>query len=370
VRLRLKNPDADLLVSLGSVNAKMVAREAVDLKGDLKEGPTIGTSPWILERDEPRGGAFLVRNPDYFLKGLPYAVRLEWLVITDTPSVIAAVRTKQLDAQMTGIEKDGAEQLKKGDPSLVILPVRDNSGTEMVFRCDRPPFNDVRVRQALSKAIDRDVIASTFWGGSVWYNANITMPSAVWYLPEAEVATKLKRDLDGARRLLREANAENLSAELTTSNISGGIFVQTAELIQAQVREIGVNLRIRVLDTAAYQQLQNVGGEFEVMAATISPPSSANEDLVGRWHSKGSANIAKHADAELEALIERQARTLNVDERKRLLNDIQRLALDKLYRANINGRQSSIVYWPHLKSFYPGPSSLYYDHWTTVWVDK
>jgi peptide/nickel transport system substrate-binding protein len=370
VRLRLTGPDADLLSNLGNPYAKMVAREAVELKGDLKEGPTIGTAPWVLERDEPNGGSYLVRNPVYFLKGLPYADRLEWLVITDLQTIIAALRSKQLDAQMTGIEKDDAEQLKKADPSLVITVLRDVGGTELIFRCDRPPFADVRVRQAVSKAIDRDAIGSALWGGSVWYNANITMPAADWYLPEAEVASKVKRDLDGARQLLKQAGAEGAAFEIGASNISGGIYVQSAELLQAQLKEVGLNPRLKAIDQTLYSTLAVSGGEFDILTGPVNPATSANEDLLGRWHSKGERAISKHNDPELDKLIEQQARTTNPDDRKKLLVDIQRMAFDRLYRLCVNGRQRSVLSWPHLKNFYPGPGSSYYDHWTTMWVDK
>src|SRR5262249_50746517 len=67
VKLTLARPNADLLASLSACQNKVVPREVVEQKGDLKEGPLIGTGPWILEKWDPADGrATLRKNPDYF----------------------------------------------------------------------------------------------------------------------------------------------------------------------------------------------------------------------------------------------------------------------------------------------------------------
>src|SRR5262245_51575571 len=72
LKVTLPTPDADFLQTLAGGWNVIVAKEAVDLKGDLKEGPTIGSGAFIADKWEPQARAALKKNPDYFLKGVPY----------------------------------------------------------------------------------------------------------------------------------------------------------------------------------------------------------------------------------------------------------------------------------------------------------
>src|SRR5207253_2001084 len=82
LKLTLKKPNADFVPTISDSRNIVVAREAVEgsATGDLKEGPTIGTGPWVLEKWDTDRLATLVRNPDFFLKGVPYADRVEFPV--------------------------------------------------------------------------------------------------------------------------------------------------------------------------------------------------------------------------------------------------------------------------------------------------
>src|SRR5262249_4908349 len=97
-KITLSEPNAHFLTNISTVVMYVVAKEAVEVNGDLKNGPHVGTGPWIVESVTPgTRECYLVRNPDYFLKGLPYVDRLEFLRIPDPATVISAFRAKQLD---------------------------------------------------------------------------------------------------------------------------------------------------------------------------------------------------------------------------------------------------------------------------------
>src|SRR5262249_13863746 len=95
VRLQAPKPDFDFLTVLCVDQNKIVAKEAVDLKGDLKDGPTIGSSPWIQKQWVPNNVISFTRNPDYYLKDelgiqLPYMDTMDILRIQDRSTLFAA----------------------------------------------------------------------------------------------------------------------------------------------------------------------------------------------------------------------------------------------------------------------------------------
>src|SRR5262249_46242924 len=108
------------------------------------------------------------------------------------------------------------------------------SGLELGLKLDRPPFNDIRVRQAVYKAIDPKAIIETVFETG-WQSVGLPLPSIEWALPEDEIGRLYKRDLDGAKRLLKEAGYEN-GFDLNLVALSPA-FVQPVELLSAQLRE-------------------------------------------------------------------------------------------------------------------------------------
>jgi peptide/nickel transport system substrate-binding protein len=172
-KITLAQPNADLLVNLASPSMAIVAREAVAVNGDLKNGPYIGTGPWVavsVSSDANRD-TVLARNPDYFLKGLPYADRLDFKRVPDANTLVAAFRAQQTDVLHPAAGPDVNDQVYRSNPDqLVTLPSPQyTASVELAFKADRPPFDDPRVRRAVALVMDREaLIATTFGGSDCW----------------------------------------------------------------------------------------------------------------------------------------------------------------------------------------------------------
>ena len=136
--------------------------EVVQHFGDLKKPEsTIGTGPFILERYEPNVKMAFTRNPDYFLTGLPWLDRVELLVIADQSTGLAMYRTGQIDCGpewVWSVRQQDLEALKKSRPHFRYHDFLANVMGVLYIRTDEPPFNDVRIRRAISHAIDRQGI--------------------------------------------------------------------------------------------------------------------------------------------------------------------------------------------------------------------
>src|SRR5207244_9438000 len=119
------------------------------------------------------------------------------------------------------------------------------------FNLSLDKFKDVRGRQAISKAIDRQAIIDTVWlGHGTPLSTNISVPDPSYLLPDAELKRLLARDVAGAKQLMSQAGVSNLSFEIATPTYLSGAVVEFTQLIQANLKEIGITVTIKTGDTA------------------------------------------------------------------------------------------------------------------------
>src|SRR5262245_12160394 len=163
VKVTLKEPYVwfpDIVAN--PMTGAIVARECVEKFGDLKKWEaTIGTGPWMLDSYRPNIGMTLARNPHYFVAGLPYVDRVEIVIDQDQASRMVAFHGKKFDL---GPEGTGGisrpdwnqlrDQLQKKRPGLRTAEFPSNVRLGVSMRSDRPPFSDVRVRRAVSLALN------------------------------------------------------------------------------------------------------------------------------------------------------------------------------------------------------------------------
>jgi len=157
VKFLLKEPYVWLINVLANPRSMwIIAPEVVEKYGDLKKVDTaIGTGPFILERYEPNVKTIFKRNPDYFVKDLPWVDGVEWLVLDDPSTGLAMYRTGRIDcgpAANWTVRQQDLDSLKHSHPHLRYLDWLSTVTQTIYLRNDHPPFNDVRVRRHLPGA--------------------------------------------------------------------------------------------------------------------------------------------------------------------------------------------------------------------------
>ena len=196
VVFHLKRPQPGLLVMLASGYSPVYAAHVNP--ATYRTG-CIGTGPFKVK--EWRKGEFVdyVKNPDYFAKGRPYLDSLRYVVIKERGTRTAALQAGQLDVSFPGeTTKTAAEQLKKAVPGLVITPVAQAVSDNIILNTKKPPFDNPKVRLAVSYAIDRRALISTVHqGGAVPGASQQPKPYGVWGL--------LEKDLQGVDQVVAQA---------------------------------------------------------------------------------------------------------------------------------------------------------------------
>ena len=276
-----KTPNPELilqaLVTNHSPALVIEAREVVEKWGDLNDWHhAVGTGPFILKDFVPGSSAVLVRNPDYWRHDerypqnrLPYADRLKILIIPDRAEIIAAFLAGKIDA-VDGISVEQAQVIQKSHPEIVQIPIPPSGITTLDIRNDRPPFNDVKVRQAMQMAIDLPAIAKSHYNGMIepyptslssWV---IKVWGKGWDFPYEEWPQDLKDEYTydpvGARQLLADAGYPN---GFKTNVVAGTDDLKLLQIIRSYFAHVGIDMEIRPVDPGRkYDQLAYPGGSL------------------------------------------------------------------------------------------------------------
>jgi len=378
VRFRLKEPFVWLLNMLANPTGTwIVAREVVEKYGDLKRAETaIGTGPFLLERYEPNVKTVFRRHPDYFRSGQPSVDGVDWLVMEDEAAQLAAYRTGQIDCapwhQWVVRQQDLAE-LKKSHPQLMYRDFVSNVTTGIYMRTDKPPFNDVRVRRAISHAVDRQAIVDAVFlrgeptpaigrGLTEWSPRIDQLGSGAQYY---------RHDPKEARRLLAQAGfPQGLKTQLTVTGGYGNDLLDAFQLAQRQLKEGGIEAELKVQEYGAYMAT-TFAGKYEGLA--LGPFSISWEPhtaLYGMYAPEQARNSSHVADAKILAMIKDQMRTKDLEARRKLIFDIQRYAAEQQYYVYLYSPTFTASWRPYVKNYAPNPSFDYGNRVAALWLDR
>jgi len=361
----------------------IVARECVEKFGDLKKWEaTVGSGPWMLESYRPNTGMSLVRHPHYFLSGQPCADRVELVVDEDQASRMAAFLGGRYDLGpefMGAISRPDWSQLKgaleRQRPGLKTVDFASNVRIGINMRCDRPPFNDVRVRRAVSLALNRrDLVEAVADGAGVLNPPGLPAALREWALPIdqlGEGAAFYKYDAAQARRLLTEAgHPRGFQTVVDFHSFGDTGLVDGVQLAIKYLKDMGIDARLNQKEYGAYVAT-SVLGKYEGMIYGPSTPFLEPDSFLSTAYLPDSPrNVLKVNDPPLTDLILRQRRVREVAKRRELIHDIQRYLGKQVYRAEAYSISALAVWDPALKNYGPNLGYDYGGRLAAAWLDR
>ena len=383
VKFTLKEPYAWFLDILASpMVVAMVPREASEKFGDLKKPESyIGTGPWMLESYRQNQGMTLVRNPNYFLPGLPYIDKIEITVDEDNASRIASFLAGKYDL---GWEFPGQinrtdwvqikDNLKQKRPNLKVAEFPANVMSHISMRTDQKPFSDVRVRQAISHAIDRQGILDATAEGVGIFNAAVPAALREWALPVKELgegAKYFKYDPAEAKRLLAAAGYPNgFTGNLCFTTYGSTVLVDAMQIVLKNLKDVGINAALDQKEYGAYITSCFYGNFPSMTYGPQTPFLDPDSFLFGWYHNAEPRNQSHIADPVLDDLLVRQRRVFDVAKRRELVHEIQRyLAKQPYYVATPSGIYVA-VWEGALQNYGPNIGYDYGGRLVAAWLNR
>jgi peptide/nickel transport system substrate-binding protein len=334
VIFRLKYPEASFIAGLASPWNWIYKAEILAKDPRWYEKNVMGTGPFKFV-EYVRGSHWLgKKNPDYWDKGKPYLDSYRAIFIRDNSAQVAAVRGERAMIQFRGFTPAERDSLVAAlGNRITVQESAWNCSIQVAMNQEKKPFQDKRVRKALSLALDRWSASSALSKIAIVKEvAGIQVPGTPWATPQAELEklAGFGRDITAARaearRLLKEAGQENLTFTLSNRAVPMPYEAVGVWLLD-QWRQIGVNVKMTNMETAAWLQLQKDRGH-EV--STNAPCNSIVEpDLDLHWYLTTSpVNFSWHKDTVMDDLYTKQSRTTDPDERRKLLRQFEKRLYD------------------------------------------
>lgn len=372
VQLQLKKEDVGLFSNLTWLY--ILPKHLID-RGESLAKVSVGTGPFKLKDFDSRSGFTFTRNPDYWDKPRPYVEGIVGHYGLDDAGMLAGFVSQQLD--ILTVETNQLEVVKRAVPDVQVNRFIADYGNSLYFKTDKAPYSDPRVRRALHLVLDREAMFQTISRGQGVINPPGINGQKQGYalsqqdllkLPGYNPATK-QQDIVEAKRLLAEAGYPNGFSDKLLFPKSASTTAPIAEMAVTQIKNaLGIDLTLDGTDAAVYQQ-RDAKGEYNVQMGLLI---SMDTNLRDRFHSKSPTNTAKIADPELDRLIETFDATGDLEKRRGLARDVQKLLLEKLYAVPTIETPFFPVNQPWVRNFnfgYGNPHAAPYWLASDTWID-
>ena len=361
--LRFSQPFAPFLNYNYTYALNIVPHEIYDADGNLSKR-TAGTGPFLLDETSSQRGTHWVlkKNPDYWQQGKPYVDQIQYLVLPDDSTAYAAFKTRQIDAIKVN-STINMDTVANSNPGATRQAANDPTPQNLYMSVRRPPFNDLRLRQAVSYAIDRDEWDRTFSGGKGGWGMSGAFPDS-W--TQEEIKQIVRFDPARAKSLLTEAGyGSGLNVALEERE---GADQKASQLLQAQLKKVGINVDIQHIDKATGSK-RLYSGDFTMIILYENTYADPDSWLYGQNFSSSSANWIGVNDPKLDQLILTQRREPDPAKRRQAVRDASKYIAENALSLALYRRVGSTFWWPYVKN--------YADHWLqygwnggNIWLDK
>jgi peptide/nickel transport system substrate-binding protein len=344
VKFTLKEPFAPFLTNTSSTWASIVNK---DFKGDLNKAED-GTGPFKLGDWVADDHVKLVKFADYFVKGQPKLESINFLTMKEEAARLAAVRSGKV--QLTTISADSAQLLAK-ESSIQVLSYQSLGYSYLGFNLARKPFDNPKVRQAISLVVDRQEVIDTVWKSKAVLTGPTPPALTQWAVPAAQLPD-YKVDVNKAKQLLAEAGLPNgFKTTLTTASTYPDM-VDTAQVVQKQLKSIGIDAEIKQQEWGAYVNEWKAKG-MDMMVGRNTSGTDPDRSLGFFFATDGSANVWNFSDAEFDKLVADGRKASKVEDRQKLYQDAQKRLVSLHPNLFLASYQSFYAVRDNVKGFVP-----------------
>ena len=336
IRFQFAEPFAPFLPFMADPFASMLCDSTTDPEPDDKLQTAIGTGPWMVERWTPEKELVLKPNPIHVNRGRPVqnpgAPYLDRLIIQTVPesfSRLSNLRWNDADL-ITDPPIDDIDSIKRNRE--ITLHIADNTGQSIFFEFTalRPPFNDIRARQAIAHAIDPDAAIAATLGTLVQREHCPVADGVVGNDSTWCDGVDYEHDPEKAVALLTELGygPEN-PLEINLITWSGDQREEILTIFQQQLAEVGIQATLDFMDISTLNARVQLENEKQTGKSTIDLMGWAWYDadiLHALWHSPGA--YGGYQSPELNTLLQKTRETLDPDLRLQTIREVQAYLLE------------------------------------------
>ena len=365
VNIVTKTPFGPLLAHLSHPALGMVSKKLLTENPEaLKEKP-IGTGSYKFKEWIYGDKLVLEKNEDFYDKnerGLKYII---FKNVVEASNRAIGLETGEIDIA-TPISSVDEENIKN-NPKLQLLTKPSISYSYIGMNMTKAPLNDIRVRKAINYAIDKQAIIDVILNG----NGKIaTSPIAPGVFGFTDKTKNYEYNVEKAKELMKEAGYEN---GFTTSMLvfSGEANTQTAEIVQAYLKEIGIDLKIEIVEVSAYWDMTERGVHNLFLGSWGVVTGDADYGLYAMYHSSakgGAGNRDFYENEKVDELLDKAKTEIDPETRKKLYEEAQILIVNDAPDVMLYNRNLTVGAQKYIKGLGIHPVTLY--NFATVYIEE
>lgn len=319
------------------------------------------------------------KNPNYWQRDplrpknkLPYLDRIQLMIIPELSTRIAALRTGAID-YLISVPWEQTKDLDKSNPKLRKAASLQRGPNTLYMRNDIKPFSDIRVRQALSMAIDRKAMINDLYGGYAEYLMDRFHPHALGvFTPYDKLTGKAKEvltyDPQKAKQLLAEAGYPN---GFNTEILTHKAFENEPVFVASYWDKIGVRAKIDMKEWTIFNSI-GYGKKYAglMMDAGSNAVAQQTPDNSATGH---YSNFSVVTDPWWDEMRKKAMGTLDEAERLGMYRQMNIYALEQSWTISLPTPHEFVYWQPWLKNFEGAQMMGTYHYWrpfTYVWLDK
>lgn len=352
VRIHLKTPNVFFAHNLAEPVSVLFAREVLEEDGDLKKR-LVGTGPYTLKEHTRKVRVVLQKNPDYWDKDRPIIDEYTILSTPDAATRLATFRTGQVDFIWVASPSE-VETIRKTNPNVQVQSYHNSLAPfGVALAQDRPPFNDVRVRRALSMAIDRQRMVDTIFEGHGIAGWGVPY---IYYTDKqptlAQLGPWFQHKPAEAKKLLAEAGHPN---GFSTTLFYYEYFPQMTsqvQLVQSDLKKhLNIDVKITKLDYTSYYG-RFIEGKWDGMSWGFQSGHAIglDERTYHYMHSKSSKNFFRVNDPMIDDLTTKLRQTPDVAQQRALTKKLVEREFDQVARMWMPYDNGFMVFQPHVRN--------------------
>ena len=333
VTMTLSEPNAAFMANLTSSYGAIVCKEVVEANdGSLSAIDTMcGTGPFMYQDSVVDNYITLVKNPDYWEEGAPKLDGITYYLLADESARLAALRTGDINlCSLSALNLADVE----GDESIKVLSYQSNNYTYLGFNLSSEALQDVRVRQAMSMAVDRDAIIDYVYNGEATVSTFVPPAMGHWVWDAPAESPLYTQDIDAAKALMEEAGYSD-SNRMTLTMAAGLLdsIRDTAVILQQQLKEIYIDVEITNLESGEYVDAWNImytpEAGYDAMCGQNGSGTDPNRAVSFFFSTTGGANVWGYSNAQVDELCAQGVATTNEAEREGYYIEAQKIVIDE-----------------------------------------
>ncbi|EPR13577.1 ABC transporter substrate-binding protein [Ruminiclostridium papyrosolvens] len=355
IKVNLKSADSDFLPYL---TISIVPKDYSD--GDVHP---IGTGPFVFDSFTPQQSLILKKNPNYWQKELPHLDKVTFKIASDTNALLLELQAGSIDGSTVYNDQTLSKQL---DPNTFkIEQANSNSVQQLNLNNAVKPFDNIKVRQAISYAVDPDEIIETVVYGKGTRVGTPVIPGLRTYF-DSSLTNAYKKDLEKAKQLLSDAGYPNGFSFTISVPSNYQVHVDSAQVIVNQLKSIGITASIKQVDWATWLSKVYKERQYEATIISVDGINVSPRSYLERYVSTNASNFINYKSSEFDSIYKKAKDESDASKRVELYKEAQQMLSKDAASVYIQDIAALTALRKNISGFTPYPlyvfdaSTLYY----------